>query len=118
MDRDVEELAPRIEAAVEEGFRLLHDEAERLRSATEEHFAELERELRAAEASRASELRRSQANAEQQLAEQSDELAAASARQAELASRLAVEFSRLYRHETASHVADLAARIKRLAETG
>jgi hypothetical protein len=118
-DRNVEELvAPRIEAAVEEGLRRLHEEAERLRVATEEHFAELERELRAAEESLASELRRSQASVEQHLAAQSGELAAASERQAELASRLAVGFTRLCRREAASSLAEIEAGIRRVAETG
>jgi hypothetical protein len=102
------EALPRIEEAVDEGVRRLQEEAEQLLSATETRIAGLERELR-----------RSQA-AEEELARRSAELTAASERQAELADRLATEFSRLYRHRAAFHpasvhLAELQARIKALA---
>ena len=45
-----------IEVAVDDGLRRLREESERLQSALEDRFADLERELRAAEDRRASEL--------------------------------------------------------------
>lgn len=81
-----------IEAAVEDGVRRLRLESERLHAELEDRFAELERELWAAEDRRASELN----------------------------DLLAAEFSRVYRnkatfHPAAAHLAELNTRIKRMA---
>jgi hypothetical protein len=81
-----------IEVAVEDGLRRLRLESERLQSALEDRFADLERELRAADDRRA----------------------------AELNDLLASEFSRVYRkkaafHPAAAHLAELNTRIKRIA---
>jgi hypothetical protein len=81
-----------IETAVEDGVRRLRLESERLQGALEERFADLERELRATEDRRASELN----------------------------DLLAAEFSRVYRnkatfHPAAAQLAELNTRIKRVA---
>jgi hypothetical protein len=81
-----------IEAAVEDGVRRLRLESERLHAELEDRFADLERQLRAAEDRRASELN----------------------------DLLAAEFSRVYRsnatfHPAAAHLAELNTRIKRMA---
>jgi chromosome segregation ATPase len=90
-----QEALSRIEAAVDDGLRRIERETKELLSAIEKRCAELEEEL----------------------ARRSSELIAANERQAEVADRLATEFSRLYSrfHPASSHLTELQARVKSLA---